>query len=116
MSKENVGQSGWMEGGQEPQPGGATWKRWALIGGIAVLIVAGVAGGIAGWKLSTKDDNASAGLSSSQSTSGTASGTVGSDPSKFTLDSRLHKSFYGLAYSPAGAICAFLSLVASRLH
>ena len=106
MSKENIGQSGWMEGIGEPKPAGSPWKRWALIGGIAVLIIAGVAGGIVGWRLSTKSD--SSGSSSASSSSGsTDNAVVGDDPSNFKLDSRLKKSFYGLAYSPAGAICTY---------
>jgi len=29
---------------------------------------------------------------------------VGSDPSQFEQDQRLHKSFYGIAYTPEGAL------------
>jgi len=29
---------------------------------------------------------------------------VGSDPSQFQQDKRLHKSFYGIAYTPEGAL------------
>lgn len=109
-SKESLGgapqKSAWMEGGKEPA-GGSSWKRWAIIGGVTLLIVAGVAGGIAAWKI-TQNNSDSSGSSSAASGSGSnrsgAGQTVGSDPSVFALDARLKKSFYGMAYSPAGAI------------
>ena len=114
-SKESLGagqqKSAWMEGGKEPT-GGSSWKKWAIIGGVTLLVVAGVAGGIAAWKITQNNNNDSSGSSSAASGSGSnksgAGQTVGSDPSVFALDARLKKSFYGMAYSPAGAICAFL--------
>jgi len=94
--------SAWMEGGKEPA-NASPWKKWALIGGLVVLVLAGVAGGIAGWRISQSN--------SSSSSSGTSSAAdnlpnpetdreVGSDPSSWQKDSRLHQSFWGIAYTP----------------
>lgn len=77
-------------------PAQSSWKKWAAIL-LAVLLIAGaVAGGLAGWKLSQRNS------SDSSTTSGST--TAGGDPSKFTKDARLHQSFYGIAYTPKGAM------------
>jgi len=93
--------SAWMEGGKEPA-GSSSWKKWTLIGGLVVLVVAGVGGGIAGWKISQNNNSTSS--RSSSSTGGTPNpetdSTVGPDPSVFVKDDRLKQSFYGIAYTP----------------
>lgn len=64
----------------------------ALIGLIAVGVAVGVT-------LAKKNSS-----KSSSSTSGsTVKQTDPNDPSTFVKDSRLHQSFYGLAYTPAGS-------------
>lgn len=65
-------------------------KWWWIGGGIVLLaiIIAGVAAGLVVKKNNSKDK---------------ATGVVTSDkndPSNFTKDSRLHKSFYGMCYTP----------------
>ncbi|KIJ51442.1 glycoside hydrolase family 17 protein [Sphaerobolus stellatus SS14] len=100
------GPSAWLEKEQSRK----RRHKWIVAGSaitIVVIIVAVVAG-----VLATKHKNSST-SSSSGSSSSTASGTTGggtvvqsdpNDPSTFTKDSRLHQSFYGIAYSPAGVI------------
>lgn len=59
-----------------------------------------VGGGVAAWYFLTHRNKGSGG-----SSSGSGSDVdVGSDPSKFEKDSSLHKSFYGLAYTPEGSL------------
>ena len=93
-----------MEGGGEPATT-SSWKRWAVIGGIVVLIIAGAAGGVAGWKVSS-DKN------TSKSSTSKALGTVSNsnDPSDFTKDERLHQSFYGIAYTVLAVHCITLTI------
>ncbi|TFK43665.1 glycoside hydrolase family 17 protein [Crucibulum laeve] len=64
----------------------------ATIAGVLVLIAVGVTAGI----LVSKNN------SKSSTTTGTKSNSK--DPSNFTKDPRLHKSFYGLAYTPEGSL------------
>lgn len=95
--------SAWMEGGKEPSSP-SSWKKWALIGGLSALVIAGVAGGIAAWKVSQNNSKAGGSGVSSTSKGGTPNPETdrvpGSDPSKFVKDSRLKQSFYGIAYTP----------------
>ena len=69
-------------------------RKWWWIGGgivLAAIIIGGVAGGLIAKKNNSKDK---------------ATGVVSSDkndPSKFTKDSRLHKSFYGMCYTPTAS-------------
>jgi hypothetical protein len=94
--------SAWMEGGKEPAKTGA-WKKWATIGGLVVLVVAGVAGGIAAWKINS-NSKSGGGNSSGSSASGSSNSNAdkisnGADPSVFEKDARLKQSFYGMAYT-----------------
>lgn len=81
-------------------------KRWFVIGGI-ILAVAAVVGIVVGVVVSqvNKSHNGN-GSSSSNSSSGSTSSsgngtlTIGSDPSTFQKDSRLHQVFWGFAYTP----------------
>ncbi|GAA5860843.1 hypothetical protein JCM3774_003161 [Rhodotorula dairenensis] len=95
------------------KPKGA-WKKWTFIGLLVLLIVGGVAGGIAGWRVSAsnKDKNTSSGSSSSsgsgklQYIDGTAKVVKWNpnDPSQFQKDDRLKPILYGLAYTPFNAL------------
>lgn len=87
-------------------------KRWIWLGvGLLVLVAVGVGVGVgvstglkhgANSQLNTGSTNSTGGNGSSGS--GTSSGTDssvlnGGDPSQFEKDSRLHNSFWGLAYT-----------------
>lgn len=78
-------------------------KRWFIIGGI-ILAVAAVVGIVVGVVVSqvnkNDDDNSSNSSSNGTSSSGNGTLTVGSDPSTFEKDSRLHQVFWGFAYTP----------------
>ncbi|OWZ28031.1 glucan 1,3-beta-glucosidase [Cryptococcus neoformans] len=78
-------------------------KRWFIIGGI-ILAVAAVVGIVVGVVVSqvnkNDDDNNSNRSSNSTSSSGNGTLTIGSDPSTFEKDSRLHQVFWGFAYTP----------------
>lgn len=67
----------------------------ALLGIIAIGVGVGVG---------VSNSNKSSSSSSSKSNSGKNGGSIGDDPSKFELDPNLKKSFYGLAYTPEGAL------------
>lgn len=81
-----------------------------------MLIAIGVAVGVVVTKNNssnnaggTKSSSSSGGNSTSggSSTSGGTSTKGGNDPSNFTKDPNLHKSFYGMAYTPEGALVEF---------
>lgn len=84
--------------------------------GLIVLIAIGVVVGVVVTKNNssnnaggTKSSSSAGGNSTSggSSTSGGTSTTKGNDPSNFTKDPNLHKSFYGMAYTPEGALVEF---------
>ncbi|KAG9050181.1 hypothetical protein FS837_007079 [Tulasnella sp. UAMH 9824] len=96
---------------------GSSKKKWLIIGGIAALVIIAVGVGV-GVAVSHKSSGSK---SSSSSSSGTSTGTSSDtkdwvmsvnnvvkynpkDLSQFELDPRLHKSLYGMAYTPIGAI------------
>ena len=90
--------SNWTDSGREPDSEKSnSWKKWLLIVGIVLLIAGAVGGGIAGWKISQNK-------SPSSSASSSAGVGVSGDPTKFTKDSRLHKSMWGIAYAPKGTM------------
>ena len=79
--------------------------------GLVVLIAIGVTVGVVVSK-NNKSDTKSSGSSSSGGTKGGDSSNPGgdidlSDPSNFKKDDRLHKSFYGMAYTPHNALLDF---------
>ncbi|KIY64983.1 glycoside hydrolase family 17 protein [Cylindrobasidium torrendii FP15055 ss-10] len=83
--------SDWMEKGT--QSGGSGKRKWIIIGGLVGLLAIIIVGVALGVTLSKKSSSTTSGSSSSSS----------SDPSSFELDSDLHKSFYGIAYTPYGS-------------
>lgn len=80
--------------------------------GLIVLIAVGVAVGVVVSKNNSKENRpasstGTSGSSNSSSTGGTGGGsnaTNSDDPSVFTKDERLHRSFYGMAYTPEGSL------------
>lgn len=81
--------------------------KWIALGSVVGLVVIiGLAVGL-GVGL-TRNKSSSSSSSSSSSTGGSSSGgavqTDPNDPSSFEKDPNLHKAFYGLAYTPDGAI------------
>lgn len=68
---------------------------------IFVLVLL-ISGGVVTWYLLSYRVKGS-GRSGSGGSSGSSLG-IGSDPSQFEQDKRLHKSFYGIAYTPEGAL------------
>lgn len=90
-------------------------KKWLIIGGVLALVIIAVGVGV-GVAVSHKSSS-----SGSKSSTGTSTGTSSDtkdwvmsvnnvvkynpkDLSQFETDSRLHKSLYGMAYTPIGAI------------
>jgi len=83
-------------------------SKYVVIGSIiGLLILIGVGAGV-GFALSKNSRvRSSGGTGSSPSGSRTqisGSTSSSSDPSLFSTDSRLHKSFYGIAYTPEGSL------------
>ncbi|KZW02907.1 glycoside hydrolase [Exidia glandulosa HHB12029] len=95
----------------EKQQARSRRSRYIIIGLIVLVIaiIVAVAVGVTVSKNSHKNVNASSDNSSDSdlSDSGTSSGAVKSDPSdpsNFEKDSNLHNAFFGIAYTPTGAI------------
>ncbi|KAF8589447.1 glycoside hydrolase family 17 protein [Ramaria rubella] len=87
---------------QEKEKSRSRRSKWIVIGSLvalALLIGVGVGVGVSVAKNSKKN-------SSSNNADSNGAGVVQSDPndpSNFSKDPRLHQSFYGIAYTPAGA-------------
>lgn len=97
----------------EKQQARSRRSRWIIIGVIAlVLIVIAVAVGVTVAKTSNRNAkaNSDGDSDSDNSSSGGSSGGKGpvksdpNDPSNFEKDPALHNAFYGIAYTPEGAI------------
>lgn len=74
-------------------------KKW-IIGGVILGILA-IAGIVAGVVVSqTKNKGSSGGGSSGSGSGNSGDGTDLSNPSQFDKDSRLHQSFWAIAYTP----------------
>jgi len=86
----------------EKTESGSKRSKWIVIGSVVALlglIAIGVAVGVV-----VSRNNSKSSKSSSNSSSGSpVSQTNPNDPSTFVKDSRLHQSFYGFAYTPAGS-------------
>lgn len=87
---------------------GGSKRKWWITGGIlALLAIGGIVAGVVVSQV--HKGSGSKGTSSSDATSGTGTGSgssgngtvsLGSDPSVFTKDDRLHQSFWAFAYTP----------------
>lgn len=85
-------------------------RKMILIGSILALVGLAIIGTVVGVVVANKNKNnrrvsnntGSASSSGGNDNSGTTSDP--NDPSKFTLDSRLKKSFYGMAYTPENSL------------
>ena len=90
----------------------------ALIGVIIIAVVVGVVVSKNNSKNKTLATSGSSGGSSSNSNSSVTQ-TNPNDPSTFVKNPKLHQSFWGMAYTPAGSqlpdcgnsLCAFISLL-----
>jgi len=78
--------------------------------GLIVLIAIGVTVGVVVSKNNSKGNKSASSSGSGSSNSSSTGGGGGSnttdpnDPSVFTKDERLHRSFYGMAYTPEGSL------------
>ncbi|KAF8915330.1 glycoside hydrolase family 17 protein [Mucidula mucida] len=80
-------------------------SKWIVVGSVIAivgLIAIGVGVGVSVSK--NNKNNSSSSSSSSGSSSNGPEQTDPNDPSTFVPDSNLHKSFYGLAYTPEGSL------------
>ncbi|TEB26994.1 glycoside hydrolase [Coprinellus micaceus] len=86
------GPSPWL---QQQQKGAnrSKWLIWGAVFGVVGLAIVGIVVGVVVSKNNSKS-------SSSSSSSGVIKQTDPNDPSTFVKDSRLHQSFYGMAYTP----------------
>jgi hypothetical protein len=83
-------------------------ELFQIIGAIIAVIVLAAVGTAVGVIVSKNNSNSSS--SSSKSTkngSSTATTSDPNNPSKFTKDPALHQAFYGMAYTPEGALMEF---------
>jgi len=77
-------------------------KKW-IIGGVVlgVLAIAGIVAGVVVSQMNKKSGGSGSGSDSGSSGSGSGNGTTDlSNPSQFDKDSRLHQSFWAIAYTP----------------
>ncbi|GAA6020538.1 hypothetical protein JCM11491_000787 [Sporobolomyces phaffii] len=94
--------------GNETSGGSNKVRKWALIVAGVVIVVAVVVG-IVAWRVTASKNGSSSSSSGSgklQYISGTSKTVKSnpSDPSQFEKDSRLEPIFYGMAYTPFGAL------------
>ncbi|KAJ2931762.1 hypothetical protein H1R20_g5495, partial [Candolleomyces eurysporus] len=90
-------------------------SKWIIIGcvvGVLVLAAIGTAVGVVVSKNNSNNKSSSSSSSSSNSGKGSNSGNSSTggnsgDPSNFTKDPALHQAFYGMAYTPEGALIEF---------
>jgi len=81
-----------------PAPGKSNKKKW-IIGGVilGILAVIGIVAGVVVSQTRKGSNGGNSGSGSSSSGNGT---TDLSNPSEFEKDSRLHQSFWAMAYTP----------------
>ncbi|KAJ2916451.1 hypothetical protein MD484_g3985, partial [Candolleomyces efflorescens] len=88
-------------------------SKWIIIGCVAGLLVLAAIGTAVGVVVSRNNSKSSSSSSSSSSNSGkgntgnSTSGGSGSGPANFAKDPNLHQAFYGMAYTPEGALIEF---------
>lgn len=93
----DTGPSTWL---QEQQKGAkkSKWMIWVTAIVVVALIIVGIVVGVV---VSNNNKRKVAALEASQSSSeGIVNQTNPNDPSTFVKDPRLHRSFYGMAYTP----------------
>ncbi|TFK33229.1 glycoside hydrolase superfamily [Crucibulum laeve] len=94
--------SPWLESEQRK----SKRSRWifvaAIVGLILIIIIAVVVGVVVSHNKKGSGSSSSSPSSSSGGSKGNTSTNLG-DPSNFAKDSNLHRSFYGLAYTPEGS-------------
>lgn len=84
----------------DERPAGKSNKKKWIIGGV-ILGVLAIAGIVAGVVVSQTKGKSSGSSGSGSSSSGNGTTTTDlSNPSKFDKDSRLHQSFWAIAYTP----------------
>ena len=87
-----------------PQGGGKSNKKKWIIGGIilgVLAVIAIVVGVVVSQTVGkSKNSGSGGGSGSGQSGDGVVDQTDPNDPSTFTKDSRLHQSFWAMAYTP----------------
>lgn len=88
-------------------PESATRRRkWIIIGsviGLVALIAIGVGVGVGVSRSNSNNSGSSSTSGNSASSDGGTTQTDPNDPSTFVRDSRLHQSFWGMAYTPEGS-------------
>jgi len=84
-------------------------SKWIVIGAIVGLVVLAAIGTAVGVVVSNnnKDDNKSSSSTGGKSGGGKGGSTSSGDPSNFELDPALKKVFFGMAYTPEGALIEF---------
>ncbi|KAF9568994.1 glycoside hydrolase family 17 protein [Agrocybe pediades] len=95
-----------MSGALEKQKQRSRRSKFIVIGSVIGLIVLIAVGVTLGVVFSRKDKSSGNSNSSGvkAGSGGTTSGSKSGDPSVFEKDPRLHRSFYGLAYTPEGSL------------
>ncbi|KAJ8516958.1 hypothetical protein ONZ45_g5774 [Pleurotus djamor] len=79
-------------------------SKWIVIGSIIALVgIIGIAVGV-GVAVSQRNSSSSSSSSSPSSGSNGPTQTDPNDPSTFVKDPKLHKAFYGMAYTPEGSL------------
>lgn len=94
--------SGGGAGGVTFQPAKRSNKKWWIIGGV-ILGIAAIAGIVAGVVISQTKNKGSSNGGTGSSSSGSGSNAVltnPNDPSVFDKNPNLHRSMWGLAYTP----------------
>ncbi|RXW21947.1 hypothetical protein EST38_g3908 [Candolleomyces aberdarensis] len=97
----------------EQEKGRKKRSKWIIIGcvvGLLVLAAIGTAVGVVVSKNNSKSSSSSSSSSNSGKGSNSGNSTTGGkpgDPSNFTKDPALHQAFYGMAYTPEGALIEF---------
>ncbi|KAF8656178.1 hypothetical protein AX16_002619 [Volvariella volvacea WC 439] len=92
------GRSPWLEK-QQAAGRRSKWIIVGIMGAVLVLIIIGIAVGV-----TVANNNRQSARNSSSSGPAVVNQTDPNDPSTFVKDSRLHQSFYGLAYTPEGSL------------
>ncbi|CAA7259638.1 unnamed protein product [Cyclocybe aegerita] len=101
-----------MSSALEKQQKQSRRSKWIVVGSVIALVVLIAVGVTVGVVVSNNNKEKSGSSSSSSgsssgssgSSSGSSGGSSSNDPSVFDKDPNLHKSFYGMAYTPEGSL------------